>query len=167
MLAWLESERKPLADLDPAYAQVLRRQLEDFAQYDLAEALVNTGDILNPVTLAHASVYGSNRVDFISYDRYRDALAAAIDDPRFSNVRDILQSALSRVDQGGERVVIVPGTSSNVFDQPGSLRRIRSRPPQWMRETRGISPCFSPTTPIRAASASCSHCLGFRPEALK
>ena len=118
MIAWLEGERSALSEVDPTYAATLRRQVEDFAQLDLGQALVNTGDILSPVMLAHASVYGTGRVDFATYDRYHDALANAIDDPRFADIRDILEAVIARVEQGGERVAVSDGYGVNPFDAP-------------------------------------------------
>jgi Ca2+-binding RTX toxin-like protein len=122
LLAWLEEERTRYSELDPTYAGTLRKQIVDFAALDVAQALVNTRDVLQPVMLPHANVFGGGQLDFASYDRYRDAIADAVGDPDYAHTRDLLESALERVDRGGERVAIAALASSNPFDSPAFSR---------------------------------------------
>ncbi|MGI8895007.1 MAG: calcium-binding protein [Casimicrobiaceae bacterium] len=118
LIAWMEEERLEIAVEDSVVADEMLAARDNFIRYDLAQALVNRGDLLQPVQLAHANVFGATRVDYASYDRYRDALADAVVDPQFSDIANLLQDTLNRVDTGGNWVAIRSGRITNPFDEP-------------------------------------------------
>ena len=116
LLSWIDDERRAIANDGPEVAQELLQTRDKFAVDDLGSALASLGDVLNPTQLAHANAFGNTRMDFANYDRHRDALADAIEDPQFANIRDILTSALQSIERGGEWVSIQRAGQVNPFD---------------------------------------------------
>ena len=118
LASFLDDERAQAIAVDPALAAELDSAKLKFIKFDLAQALVNLSDVLQPTQLAHANVFGNTKLDFQSYDRYRDALADAAKDPQYSSISSLLSEALETIDAGGQMVVVRPGLAANPFDAP-------------------------------------------------
>ncbi len=119
VLTWMDERRALIASVDTAAAAEVKREMEKFIHDDFAVALVNQSDVLGATVLAHANVFGEVKQDFVSYDRYHDALVNAVDDPAFHDVRDLLLDTLKWIERGGEWINVVAGRrETNPFDDP-------------------------------------------------
>ena len=117
VLALLQSNRERWAYGDTGLQTRIDTALTEFAQNDFARALANANpDFVQKYALANTSVFGSATLDFEDYSRYEQALRDAISNPEFSEIRELLVTALQDVDFAGELIVLRSGTGPNPFD---------------------------------------------------
>lgn len=98
---------------DAAFKAKADAALSEFLRTDFGKALANTNaEFTAKHTLDGANPFGAT-LSFDEYDRYRKALTQARDNPEFSNIRTLIDQALSVIDGAGERLLILPGTQPN------------------------------------------------------
>ena len=118
LLAFAKNARDIWAAGDSSLQARVDTALHDFILDDFARALANANiDFTNKYAQAGMLFQGST-LDFVDYAPYERALAAAVSDPAFSNVRDLLEEALATVSGAGQTVVIRSGGGTNPFDDP-------------------------------------------------
>ncbi|HXF65557.1 MAG TPA: putative Ig domain-containing protein, partial [Burkholderiales bacterium] len=132
----LNAEKTRLGDGDGVFQEKVAQATKDFLREDFGWALANArADFTKPFQLAHASVFGTTRFDFVAYDRIHDALVAASNDPRFDPIRSIIEEALQPIELAGQTAVVsAERPTANPFDAPGFDPEAAPLPAEQVRE---------------------------------
>lgn len=109
LLALIHGNREQWASGDATLLAAIDSSLKNFAQNSFGRALANANqDFTEKYALAETSIFGSTTFDFEDYSRYEQALKEAIANPEFSDIRDLLETALKDVDSAGETIILTP-----------------------------------------------------------
>jgi len=119
VLAFFAGEAQKARAQDPATADRMEAALEHFAEEGIGRALASAnGDFVAARSLDLMNAFEGRSFDFNEYDRYRDALAHAMEESEVASARPYLQAALREIDLAGERPLLQVFASkpSNPFD---------------------------------------------------
>ncbi len=103
---------------DPALGAMLASAQEDFAINEFGRALANAQKDFTAKYADAGTAFGNSVLDFQDYQPIHDALLAAMRDPAFAEIRDVLKRVLGIADPAAQEIEVSVGHGANPFDTP-------------------------------------------------